>query len=93
MKSLLALLLLIPSLSWGNHEVLICEDYYEYSFSEDHTILFINYLDGTTKAFNIVDSNEVWIYYQHFEDESWDKSFNRYSKEIDGYECRVFETN
>ena len=98
MKTLLALLLLIPSLSWGNHEVLICEDGFNYTFSKDHSILYINKSDGTVEAFNIVNSNEVWTYFQHFENESRYRSFNKYSKAIiipnsGYYECQFFESD
>ena len=98
MKILIALLLLLPSLSWGNHEVLICEDGFEYSLSKDHTILFINNSDGTTEGFNIIDSNEVWTYFKHFTDESRYRSFNKYTKQIDiptygVYNCDVYESD
>ena len=98
MKTLLALLLLIPSLSWGNHEILICEDGFNYSLSKDHTILYINNSDGTIEGFNIINSNEVWTYFQHFTDESRYRSFNKYTKEINipkygVYSCDVYESD
>ena len=98
MRLILILLFIIPSLSWGNHEVLNCEDGLNYSFSKDHTILTINNSDGTIDSFNIVNSNEVWAYFQSFEDEYRFRSFNKYTKAIvvpnfGYYECQVFESD
>ena len=99
MKTLLALLLLIPSLSWGNHEILICEDAYDYSFSKDHKILYINDIYGSIEAsFEIVYSNDIWTIYQDLTDFERLRSFNKYSKQMvipdyGYYDCQAFESD
>ena len=81
MKTLFALLVLIPSLSLGNHEVLICDSNYNYSYSKDHTSLYANYSDGTIGTFEKINSNDVWTFFKHPEKERY-RSYNKYSKEM-----------
>lgn len=103
LKTLLAILLLIPSLSWANHEILICtSDIYgmegDYSFDKKHQTLTHNYYDGREIHYNKVKENNIWAYYENMDGSNEWISVNKYTKYVSHslwsrYTCNVYESD